>query len=337
MDRVGDFLREKTPRRIIALGAFVGLLVLFRELLILLVLFVAFERGLAAASSRLAGRLKCKRKYALFGIVALLLGSLGVAVALSAGRMTRAILHARDTFPQRIVAIRESTLYLWVQEHLPGSEKIVEAANHYATNALHVLSKAGHIVAYAIIALVLAVIFILEEDDLAKWKQSLDPRSLIGTLTRWFEHLADAVNVTVQLQLIVAACNTVLTLPVLFFLGIPHKVLLMLLIFVSGLVPVVGNLVSGAVLSLLAYQMRGLLGVGLFLALTFVLHKIEAYYLNPRLTARHVRLPWFLLIASLVAWENLLGFAGLFVSFPVLFVASRIRDEFITEDALPPV
>jgi predicted PurR-regulated permease PerM len=73
-------------------------------------------------------------------------------------------------------------------------------------------------------------------------------------------------------------------------------------------------------------------GVAVFIGLTFILHKVESYYLNPRLTARHVRLPGFLLIVSLIAWEHLLGFAGLFVSFPVLFVAGRIRAEFLEED-----
>jgi predicted PurR-regulated permease PerM len=74
----------------------------------------------------------------------------------------------------------------------------------------------------------------------------------------------------------------------------------------------------------------------IFVVLTFVLHKIEAYYLNPRLTARHVDLPGFVLILSLLAWEHLLGFVGLFVSFPVLYLVGKIRAEFHEEDT-PPV
>ena len=106
----------------------------------------------------------------------------------------------------------------------------------------------------------------------------------------------------------------------------------MLLIFVSALVPVIGNIVSGVTLSLLAYQQKGWLGVGLFVGLTFILHKIESYYLNPRLTARHVKMPGFLLIVSLIACEHLFGFKGLFLSFPILFVAGRIRTDFLEED-----
>jgi hypothetical protein len=99
-------------------------------------------------------------------------------------------------------------------------------------------------------------------------------------------------------------------------------------------VPVIGNIVSGGVLCLLAYQANGWLGVGIFVALTFVLHKVESYYLSPRLTARHVKIPGFLLIVSLLACEHVFGFKGLFLSFPILFVAGRVRGEFLEEDAI---
>jgi predicted PurR-regulated permease PerM len=52
-----------------------------------------------------------------------------------------------------------------------------------------------------------------------------------------------------------------------------------------------------------------------------------------------VALPGFVLILSLIAWEHLLGFAGLFVSFPFLYLAGKIRSEFRAEDlpqSVPP-
>ncbi len=333
LDRVGEFIREKTPRRLLALATFAGLLVAFRGLFVLLIFFVAFQRSLDAASATIAARTRVKKKAALLGLVAGFASALGLVVLLSAGRISRAILHARDTVPERVAAMQHSPLVTQVRERIPGVERWVESASHYASDALHALSAVGHIVLYALIGLILALVFELEKDELVHFRRSLDPRTLFGTLARWVEHLADAVSVTIQLQMVVAACNTVLTLPLLIWLGIPHKIALMSLIFVSGLVPVIGNIVSGVVLSILAHQQRGWLGVGLFVGLTFVLHKLEAYYLNPRLTARHVKLPGFLLVVSLLGWEHLIGFVGLFVSFPFLFVAGRIRLEMRAEDA----
>jgi len=199
----------------------------------------------------------------------------------------------------------------------------------------HSAAELGHLVIALLIGLVLAVVYYFDQDKVRAFRDSVEPFSLLGTLLRWFEHLSEAVSLTVQLQLIVAAANAALTLPVLLLLGVPHIAPLMLLIFVSGLIPVVGNLVSGLVLSLIAYQTKGWLGVGLFLGLTFILHKLESYYLNPRLTSRHVKLPGFILVVSLLVWEHLLGIAGLFVSFPFLFVAGKIMSEFRAGDPSP--
>ena len=43
-------------------------------------------------------------------------------------------------------------------------------------------------------------------------------------------------------------------------------------------------------------------------------------------------MPGLLLIVSLIACEHLFGFRGLFLSFPILFVAGRIRSDFLEEE-----
>lgn len=333
-DRVGEFLAERTPRRFVALACFIGALVLFRKLLLLLAFFVAFERLIGWTSERLAERTGMRRKPALALVTVLTFLVSGGGLALGIGWLVRVAKAARQTLPERIAAVRQLPAFKALEEHLQeGAQRLVEGAQHYAASALKVLSTVGHVGLYALIGFILAVVFLLERDELSAFARARDPRSLAGTLLRWFGHVADAMVVTVQFQLVVAACNAVLTLPVLFVVGIPHAAPLALMIFVSGMVPVVGNVVSGAILSLLAYQAKGWLGVGLFVGLTFVLHKLESYYLNPRLAARHVKLPGFVLIVSLIAWEHVLGFVGLFVSFPFLFVAGRIRDELRAETA----
>jgi predicted PurR-regulated permease PerM len=327
IDRVGNFLAERTPRRAIALGLFAAILIVFRKLLLLLVFFVAFERAMRFLSEQLARRMSMRRRTAVLVVALVVLAFLVGAATFGVERLIKFLLHARDTVPARIAAIREEPLFQRVQEHLPDADTVVERAQHYAGDMLHYLAAFGHILLYITIGFILAVVFLLERDEIDGFTRSVDPTSLQGTLLRWFGHVADAMLVTVEFQLVVAACNAALTVPILIACGIPHVPALALMIFFSGLVPVVGNFVSGAILSLLAWKARGWLGVGTFVVLTFVLHKLESYYLNPRLAARHVRLPGFVLIVSLLLWEHMIGFAGLFLSFPFLFVAKRIRDE----------
>ena len=332
MDRVGAFFREQTPRRLLALALFIGFLVVFRKLLVLLVFFVAFERAMRFLSEELSRRAKVRRRTAVIAVSLFMLALLLGGAAFGVERLVKFFLHARDTIPARIAAIRQDALFLRVQEHLPDADTLVERAQHYAGGMFRYLAAVGHILLYLTIGFILAIVYLLERDEIEGFARAVDPRSLLGTLLRWLGHVADAMLVTVEFQLVVAACNAVLTLPILIVCGIPHAPTLVVMIFVSGLVPVLGNFFSGAVLTVLAYKAQGYFGVALFVALTFVLHKLESYYLNPRLAARHVRLPGFVLIVSLLCWEHLLGFVGLFVSFPFLFVAKRIRDELRAED-----
>ena len=334
-DRVADFFRERTPRRALALAIFLALLLLFRKLFVTLAFFVVFERLLFFSAGLMERRLRWSRGAALALVAVVLSTGITGVLWLTSGRIAHLIVETRETLPARIAALRDHPLFLMVQEYLPDSDELVARATHYGAEMARSAAELGHLVIAFVIGLILAIVYYFDQDKVRTFSDSLDPASLLGTLLRWFDHVSEAVSLTVQLQLIVAAANAALTLPVLLILGVRHVPALMLLIFVSGLIPVVGNLVSGAVLSLVAYQTKGMMGVGLFIGLTFVLHKLESYYLNPRLTSRHVKLPGFVLIVSLLAWEHLLGIAGLFVSFPFLFVAGKIMTEFRADDRTP--
>ena len=56
MDRLGDFFRERTARRLLALSIFVALLFLFREELVLLAFFVAISAAFGGATRQLQRR-----------------------------------------------------------------------------------------------------------------------------------------------------------------------------------------------------------------------------------------------------------------------------------------
>ena len=58
----------------------------------------------------------------------------------------------------------------------------------------------------------------------------------LTTQARWLGLVTEAIGVTLQVQLVVAACNAVLTWPVLLVLGLPHKLLLLFVIFIGSLV-----------------------------------------------------------------------------------------------------
>ena len=335
VDRIAAFFAEKTPRRLLAIASFVTLLYLFQHLAILLVFFVTFERGMGFLARQLARRSGLGHKKSVLVVLGGILAVFALLAAFGIDRSIRTVARLHEAMPERIAALKEHPLFTTLRERVGDTDEIVESAKHYSSNAVTAASAVGHFFLHVVIGFILAVVFLLEHAELEVFWEKIEPRSVMGTMGRWLKHVADAAVVTVQLQFVVAACNTAMTLPVLLLVGVPHVGGMMALIFVSAFVPVVGNLVSGVILCLFAYQAKGWAGVCIFLALTFVLHKVESYYLSPRLTARHVRIPGFLLIISLLACEHLFGFVGLFLSFPILFVSGRIRREFVEEDAGP--
>jgi predicted PurR-regulated permease PerM len=327
-DRIAEFFREETPRRALGLLLFFGLLATFRSLLLLVVFFVAFRKLLGLGADLLHQRLKVQHKVAVALVTVLILAIVGLGLALGVGRLIEAAQLARTEIPERLADLRRYPIYQSLEARLEGfGERLLSGAERYTSDALHILSSFGRGILFALIGFVLALVSLLEREELRHFHGRVSPATIEGTLLRWLGYLGEALWVMVQFQLVVALVNALLTLPVLLILGLPHIPSLFLLIFVSALVPVVGNFVSGGVLTLLAYQLHGWTGVGLFIGLTFILHKIESYYLNPRLAARHIQLPSFVLICSLILFEHLFGFVGLFLSFPGLFLAQRIRSE----------
>ena len=335
-DRIARLFREKTVARGFAVLTFLFLLWTFRNLWPVLVSFILFEKGMGWVSRLAERKLGVPRKAVVVVLALLFLATLAVIAYSSFDPLAQLVDGAFDSLPRWQKVVRENSMFKRVQHTFRDSDMIAAHVEGYAAAAIAMVSTVGRFFVQAVIGFLMALVFLFEEQALARFAGRIAPKSLFGRLLRWTTHIADAIAVTVQLQLVVAVFNTVTTLPVLLVLGVPNVPALMVLVFVAALVPVLGNFVAGAVLCFFAFQAKGWLGVGIFLGVTALLGKVESYYLSPRLTARHVKMPSFVLVASLVAFEQLFGLAGFFLSFPFLFVAGRIRAEFQEEDGILP-
>jgi predicted PurR-regulated permease PerM len=330
-------LTDRNLRRVFVLTLFVGLLWFFRHLFLLLVFFVVFERTIGLLAGYLSAFTRLKFKWSVLVVVALLLGVVGGSVWFGVAQLVSHLPRIRESAETVIETIRGSELY-HRYAHLGGQvtvERGIEQARHHVGDALSLAVGFTREVLYVIVGLIFAVVFLVERDELETWREKMALDSVPRILLRYLGHVADAIAITLKLQVIVAFVNALITLPVLLLLRLPGIPALVAMLVITGLIPVVGGPVAGAVLMTLAYVTRGPVGLVIFIASTFVLHKIESYYLNPRLTAKHVKLPSFVIITSLVLFEHAFGLVGLFLSFPCLYVAAKIREGWVDpEDEL---
>lgn len=326
MDPVAAFFSHPTPRRLLLVSLFVLILYEFAHLLPMLAAFAVFQRVLAAGGGFVAARTGWSASRSAIAvavvIAAAVVGALWMGGRTVAGLITR----IQADFPAVVTTVKSTPIAQRVLE-LAGDTDWADTGFEAASRAMEWLREVGYLALNVAVGFTMALIWALEQHDLEEAMKGVDPRSIPGTLVRWVDHVGDGLAVTVQLQLVVAACNSILTLPALLLMGMPYVPALCAMIFLGALVPVVGNLISGAVLIAVAWPTHGWVGVGVFAAITFALGKIEGFYLNPRLAARHVTLPGFVLTTNLVLFEHLFGFVGFFLSFPFLYVVVRIRQE----------
>ncbi len=171
-----------------------------------------------------------------------------------------------------------------------------------------------------LLAILLSFLIVLDYDkighELEKWRGT-PPGRFFHEATASVVRFSEGVGSAFQCQIVVALLNAAITCVGLFFLGIQPLVLLTTIVFLLGLIPVLGVFISSVPIILIAFNDFGLNRALLALGLIVVVHLLEAYVFNPRIYAARFHLnPVIVLIILLVA-ERLFGVWGMLLCIPV--------------------
>ena len=134
--------------------------------------------------------------------------------------------------------------------------------------------------------------------------------------------LADSFEKVVSAQVKISSLNTLLTalyllvvLP-LFGVRLPMSTLLILLTFIAGLLPVVGNLISNSAILLISLGVSP--GVGAAsLGFLLLVHKLE-YFTNARIVGAEVKASAWELLSAMLVMEAIFGLGGM-VAAPIVY------------------
>jgi len=126
-------------------------------------------------------------------------------------------------------------------------------------------------------------------------------------------------------QITISLINTALTAIFLMAVRMPHAPLLIVVTFLCGLVPIVGNLVSNTIIVFVALTVSLKLALSALVFL-IVIHKLE-YLLNSKIIGDRIRNPVWLTLIALILGERLMGVPGLILA-PV--VLNYLRVEMLT-------
>jgi predicted PurR-regulated permease PerM len=113
----------------------------------------------------------------------------------------------------------------------------------------------------------------------------------------------------------------------LIVLGLPFPAVLAVLAGLLALVPIVGTIIGGVTITLVALADGGWVTAVVALGYYILYHLFEAYVLSPRIMHRAVDVPAVITIVAVLAGGSLLGVIGALIAIPVAAGLSLIYDQ----------
>ncbi|QLF92788.1 AI-2E family transporter [Pseudomonas sp. ABC1] len=226
------------------------------------------------------------------------------------GKLMGLIDRARAQLPDSLVAylpanvddIRQ-TLYDWLRGHISELQLLGRGAVHLFVTVL--------------IGMVLGAVIALQRMPAPESLRPLAGALLerVGLFVMAFRNIVFAQVKISLLNTLFTAVFLVVVLP-LFGVHFPLVKTLILVTFVAGLLPVVGNLISNTVIFVVGLSLSIWIAL-VALGYLVLIHKVE-YFLNARIVGAQIKAKsWELLLAMLV-FEAAFGLAGL-VAAPVYY------------------
>ncbi len=233
-------------------------------------------------------------------------GSLGVLLE----KMAEILDKARETLPaamQEWIPVDASDLKDQIVAWLRGHAKEIQTVG----------GVVGHGMVYALIGAVIGAMVSLRE---------VLPGHAPGPLARAIQQctvrLADSFRRVVFAQVRISALNTVLTgiylmavLP-MFGINLPLTKTMVLITFLAGLLPVIGNLISNTVIVVISLSFSLHAAVA-SLAFLVIIHKLE-YFINARIVGAQIEASAWELLLAIVVMEAAFGLPGV-VAAPVFY------------------
>lgn len=290
--------------------AFIGLIIY----LLTKHLGVFLNRRLSARKSRLMAGLMV-----LIGIVTIItlltlflsktLGSQENLIGLT-NKIVEILTDMREKLPPLLVS--------YIPESIIGfKESLTDFLREHSQELGKVGGESLHTLAHILIAIAIAVMVSIQ-----RFLPKPQTRPLAFELRERLTLLGIAFENVVFAQAKISAINTTLTALFLFVIlplasvHLPYTKTLILMTFIVGLLPVVGNLISNTAITLVA------LGVSFHVALSalvflILVHKLE-YFINARIVGDRINAKAWEILLAMLLMESLFGVGGLLLA-PIIY------------------
>ncbi|MED4955695.1 AI-2E family transporter [Paenibacillus macerans] len=222
----------------------------------------------------------------------------------------------------------DNTILNYVVEYLKDFD--LSAYIHNGVDfLLSTLSDIGKWSLNLFVAIILSLFFLLEKEKVTNFTVKFR-ESRVGGLFKELEYFGkkfvQSFGKVIEVQFLIALVNSILSTIFLWIFGFPNLFALAIMIFLLGLVPVMGVIVSLVPLCAIAFKIGGVGKIIYVLVMVAVVHAVETYFLNPKFMSNKTHLPIFYTFMILLVSEHFLGVWGLIVGVPIFMFLLDIME-----------
>ncbi|MDR3191016.1 MAG: AI-2E family transporter [Lactobacillaceae bacterium] len=321
-DTVKNWWWQEKSQRYLVLGLLMGLVFVFHKFMSP-VLFMLIFSYLGISGARLLQRY-LKLPYILaviifyLAVIALFVTIVSYLAPMfyeQGEYLYKAVMHSLKDYPHVETYVAD-----YLDKYDIGA-KVGEAAQVLLQNSFGVLKGVWTAASEIVLSLFLSFIFALTFNSMRNFGSQFLLSDFPGffkqifTLTRKFAYILGQI---IEVQIIIDLVNTGIMLVGFSIFGMPSPVVLGMMVFVLGLVPVAGVLISMIPLTIIAYSTGGLWLALEILIFILLVHAFEAYFLHPKLMSSRSELPIFITLTTLIFMESLIGPWGLIIGVPIV-------------------
>jgi len=255
------------------------------------------------------------------GIVLVLLGAFLALIVPPLVNQTGTFVREAPALVEQ-VRDQDSTVGKFIrQHHLQGQvDKVSKQLSGRVTDiggtAITTVTRIGSSLFATLTVIVLTIMMLAEGPRWRRILEQLVPRRHSARTQRLAHDMHQVIQGYVNGQVLLAAIASLLIVPMLFILHISNPLALMVVVFVCGLIPMVGHTIGAIIVTIVAL-FHSLTAAIIILAYYILYQQIENYVVQPRIQANATNMSALLVFISVILGANFGGLLGALVAIPV--------------------
>ena len=303
--------------------------------LILVALFLATGLNPAVEAIRKRG---LSRTAAVAVIFTAVLFFVGLFVALVIPPLISQGTHLIEIAPSLLENLKNNPSIANLNDHYGVIDTLQKRLNSVTSDGTLLISAFGGVIGVgksvlsgtftALTILVLTLYFITSLPQATELGLKLVPASRRPRITALTTAIISRVGAFVGSQILVSFFAALFMMIFGAILGLPSPIAIGIIIFVCGLVPLIGHFLGSAIFTIIAITQSLTIGIAAFIGYVIYV-QVENYVITPKIMKRRLAVPGAVTIISALLGTSLLGLVGGLLAVPVAASIILILEEVV--------